>query len=253
MQIEEGGILLLGLSFLGTLIGSVVASLFVSSLPKSRIGFLTATAAGMMTGCGLVLLEECSLRVGYFHAALALLGGCLAMKLLDEICVRVLSPKTFHFSGLYGTKAIRLFIMLMGLVIHSVGEGLSLGLSAADGSSTGIVVALSLAIHNIPETAALVFSFRAKGASHMSSIILGVLSSLPQCLVAFPSVSVFSSNLRLVEYGMGVSAGCMAYAVLADVYPEAVATIGRQHSLSTALLAGALVVVFDIYSHIQIR
>ena len=143
--------------------------------------------------------------------------------------------------------------MLAGLVLHSVGEGLSLGLSASESSSTSTLVALSLAIHNIPETAALLFSFKAKGVSLFAAAILAVLSNLPQSLVAVPSMSVFTQYERLIEYGMGVSAGCMAFAVVEDVYPEAVSAIGNKRSLPIAAMAGALVVVFDIYSHIHIR
>lgn len=143
--------------------------------------------------------------------------------------------------------------MLLSLIIHSFGEGLSLGLAATDSSSTSSLVAMSLAAHNIPETAALVMSFRAKGVSFGYSMLLGVISSIPQSVVALPSLHLFSAYSHLIDYGMGASAGCMLYAVFSDIFPEAVGTIGLRRSLSVGLFAVAVVIVFDIYTHHNVR
>ena len=237
----------------GTFAGALLGAVFASTIHKSQIGLLIASAAGMMAGCALVLLEESASRFGALWGLSSFIIGIALMKFLDIICTAWLSVETFRFSGLSGNQAIRLFVMLLGLILHSFGEGLSLGLSASDSSSTGILVAFSLAIHNIPETAALLFSYRAKGVSLLSASFLAIVSNLPQSIVAVPSMAIFSQYNSLMEYGIGMSAGCMAFAVVGDVLPEAAAMIGTRRSLSIAAMAGLLVVVFDIYSHIHIR
>jgi len=241
------------LAIFGTFTGALVGALFTYTIHKSQVGLLIASAAGMMAGCGLVLLEEAFYRFGVTSALSSCLAGIALMKVIDIFCEKCLLPKTFRFSGLSGNQAIRVFVMLMGLILHSVGEGLSLGLSATESSSSGAVVALSLALHNIPETAALLFSYHSKGVSLVSAAVLAILSNLPQSIVAIPSMTVFSHNSRLMEYGLGMSAGCMAFAVVEDVFPEAVASLGTRRSLSVAAMTGAFVVLFDIYSHIHIR
>ena len=105
----------------------------------------------------------------------------------------------------------------------------------------------------IPETAALMFSFRAKGLSDGLSAVLAILSNLPQSIVALPAFSLFSSSALLMQWGMGMAAGCMMYSVSTDIYPEAVTAIGSPRARTVASLAGSLVVAFDIYSHIHIR
>ena len=240
-------------AFLGTAIGCVSAVLFSQNLGKANIGNLIATAAGMMLGCSLVQIHECMDASGTFVTVLATLFGFLVMFSLDKLCTLFLDPETFELSGLHGDKAVRLLLMLISLVVHSIGEGLSLGLSAAASSSTSSLMATTLAIHNIPETAALVFSYRAKGLTDAKSMLFGILSNLPQTIVALPAFSLFSSSHLLIDYGMGASAGCMVYAVLNDVYPEAVHSIGKQRSLYIMAFSCALVGLFDISSHIHIR
>jgi ZIP family zinc transporter len=233
--------------------GALFISAFIDSLPKSRMGTLTAVAAGMMTGCALVLIAESITRTSLNRASVSLGVGLSLMYVLDFICSKFLPVESFHFSGLSGRHAVRVFVMLLSLIIHSVGEGLSLGLAATDSSSTSSLVALSLAAHNIPETAALVMSFRAKGVSFSYAMLLGVASSIAQSIVALPSSHMFSAYRHLIDYGMGASAGCMIYAVFSDILPEAVVTIGRRRSLSVGLFSVAIVIVLDLYAHHNVR
>jgi len=246
---------------LGTVCGSLVSYLFADSIRKSDIGYLIACAAGMMTGCAFVLVAEAVRLSGLLVSLSSFFVGIALMQLLDMICSKYLDVETFQFTGLHGHRAIRLFIMVVGLVLHSVGEGISLGLSASVSSdsgivSTGFVVYTSLAIHNIPEAAALAFAFRSKGASKYYATILAVLANSPQSIMAIPSLSVFSTYASTIQYGMGIAAGCMMYAVVSDIYPESIESLGdklKHRAPIITSITGIFVVVFDIYSHIQIR
>lgn len=238
---------------IGTLAGALSSSFCSRSLNKSSVGALIAAAAGMMVGCSIVLIGECVQRTDIMVGGLSLIAGISLMRVLDMLCSSYLDVECFEFDGLSGERAVRVVIMFVGLVVHSIGEGLSLGLSAVDSSSTSMIVSTSLAVHNIPETAALMFSYRAKGLSDNMSVVLAVLSNLPQSIVALPALSFFASSRVFLEYGMGLSAGCMLYAVWSDVYPEAVESVGKSRAFSIAALASILVIIFDVTSHIHIR
>ena len=241
------------IAVLGTIAGSISSCMYSKTVNKSNVGVLIATAAGMMVGCSLVLIGESVERSGLIRGLAAVAVGMMLMVVLDYLFTNCLDVDTFHFTGLSGQQAMRVALMIVGLVGHSVGEGLSLGMSAAESSSTSTIVSTSLAIHNIPETAALMFSFRAKGLSDGLSAVLAILSNLPQSIVALPAFSLFSSSALLMQWGMGMAAGCMMYSVSTDIYPEAVTAIGSPRARTVASLAGSLVVAFDIYSHIHIR
>ena len=247
------GLASVAVAFSGTMVGAGIGAAFTANLSRVKVGVLIALAAGMMAGCALVLLQECTARVGYGASIYSSLLGLLLMYSLDWICSNIFSEEKFEFTGLSGHKAVRVFVMLTSLIMHSIGEGLSLGLSAADSSSTSAIVSSSLALHNIPETVALLLSFRGKGLSQGSAILLAVFSNLPQSIVALPAFSFFASSSTLIEYGMGIAASCMGYAVIVDVFPEAVEAVPRGVALAIAALSALAVVVFDFYSHVHIR
>ena len=243
----------IALSFSGTLGGAFLACFFSQTLTRSKSGILVAMAAGMMIGCCFVLISECASRCSWLASQMLLGLGVALMAALDGLCSRLVNEATFEFSGVSGKPAVRVLIMLLGLLMHSAGEGLSLGLSAAESSSTSSIVASSLALHNVPETAALLISYRAKGLSDRAAILLAILSSLPQSLVAFPASEFFIASKDTIQYGMGLSAGCMLYAVVSDIFPEAQRSLGRVKALWCSLFASIMIILFDSYSHIQIR
>lgn len=236
------------LAVLGTVAGAALARFFSSSLGKSMIGTLVGVAAGMMLGCAFLLSQECVSKVGTFPGLVAISCGCLLMLCIDKTCSAILSRigGEFNFSGLQGTNAVRVFVMMLSLVAHSIGEGLSLGVSsAADNKSP--LVALSLALHNVPEAAALFFSYNSKGVSPKSSLTLAILSNLPQSLIALPALAFSSSGT--LSYGMGLSSGCMLYAVVSDVFPEACGSLGKR--TASSILGSSLGVILLIDSQIH--
>ena len=240
-------------SLTGTLIGVATGYLFGKGLNKAKSGILVAFAAGMMIGCSLVLIGEGVHRSSWSECVVAVSAGVVLMLVLDRICTEYLDESEIHFSGVSDKQTVRIVVMLVGLLVHSIGEGLSLGMSAADSSSTSLIVASSLAVHNVPETAALLVAFRAKGLSEPAAIGFAIVSNLPQSVVALPVMSFFSNSFEAIKYGMGVSAGCMLYAVVRDIYPEAVVLVGRPRTIVYAALASFLVILSDAYSHIHIR
>lgn len=245
-------------ALLGTLTGSAISQVFESRISRKDIGVWIAVAAGMMMGCGTVLTYEAIELNGYVLGISSVLLGMAFMKLVDYFSTQYLDVDKFCFSSLRGEKAIKLLVTLIGLVAHSIGEGLSLGISAAQretlSSGTGFVVYVSLALHNIPEAAALALAFRNKGTTKLQAGILAIASTLPQSIVAVPAYSLFSMSYSAIVIGTGIASGCMFYAVLYDIYPEAVELMGNQkQTIVVTVVSTSLVILFDVYHHILIR
>jgi zinc transporter ZupT len=243
---------------LGTLVGSLLSRVLETAASRKDIGLWIALAAGMMFGCGVVLTWEAVLQNGYIRGIASVLVGWFFMYILDYLSDKILNVNTFKFSNLEGKKAVKLLVTVVGLVVHSIGEGVSLGLSAAEqghfSSGVGSVVYISLALHNIPEAAALALAFRVKGTTRLQATLLAIASTLPQSIVAWPAYSLFSMNLPAMIFGTGVASGCMLYAVVNDIFPESVDHLGsRNRAVLIASVATSLVIVFDVYNHILIR
>lgn len=236
---------------LGTVIGSVFSIVCSAKIHHSHLGVLGAIAAGMMSGCSIVMFMESVLALGFVSGLVSVAFGVGIMSFLDYFVSKYISSASFEFSGLAGPKAIRVLILFLSLSVHSIGEGFSLGLAST--IPTGSIVSLSLALHNIPEAAALSFAFKAKGVSDMHAIFFSIISTLPQSLLAFPVASYFTSVSSTVELALGVSAGCMVWAVLTEILPEANQSCGKRLSLILASSSAILLIAFDLYSHSNVR
>ena len=238
------------LAISGTMLGGILSGLCQDFFQGSRAGIFVATAAGMMAGCAIVMFIEACEALGVLWGVISVFVGLGGMGLLDEFYSLHFDPERFEFSGLSGTKAIRVFVLFSSIFVHSVGEGFSLGLSAVS-KQHGSMVSMSLAIHNVPEAAALAAAFRSKGVSTWGSIVLSTISTLPQSVLALPVSYWFPP--ALIEFGMGISAGCMAWAMLSEMLPETVATCGKQTGLLFICASATVLVAVDAYSHAEIR
>lgn len=236
----------------GTVLGAIVSIAFSKTLQTEHLGYCIATAAGMMTACSAVMFLEVCEELGFLSSLVSVSFGLLVMRILDWLCTSCFDAKRFEFSGLHGEKAVRTLILFFSLCIHSMGEGFSLGIAAASKSESSSMVYTALALHNIPEAAALSFAYSAKGVSVTNSLILTVLSTLPQALLAFPVSSLFLGYASAIHVGMGLSAGFMLYSVVSDIFPESLEALGYRAYLVAGFAAASLI-VFDVYSHEEIR
>ena len=114
------------------------------------------------------------------------------------------------------------------MTVHSVAEGIAVGVSFGSGGELGLVTAIAIAIHNIPEGLAISLVLIPRGVRVLHAAGWSVFSSLPQPLVAVPAflfVAVFDG---LVPLGLGFAGGAMVWMVAAQVVPDALATTSRR-------------------------
>jgi len=124
--------------------------------------------------------------------------------------------------------------------VHAVGEGAGLGV--AFHGCKGWLITFAIGLHNIPEGLALVRSGHGGGYGWARLTSYGVLvqalilqqcglsvgravfwciiSALPQSLVALPAYLLANSISSAIPFGMGLGAGSMLWALLAEVVPE---------------------------------
>jgi zinc transporter ZupT len=207
--------------------------LFVPHLARSWVGVANALAAGFMVAAAALLLYEGA------RASFALMaGGAVAGALLVAWAShRLAGRKDLHFEALAGADARRALLLVGVMTVHSFAEGLGVGAAFGGGESIGLVTAIAIAVHNIPEGLAISLVLVPQGVSVLRAAGWSVFSSLPQPLVAVPAFLFVSFFDGLVPLGLGVAGGAMIWMVLAQVLPEALVTTSRRAVLFA--LAGA--------------
>lgn len=185
---------------------------------RSWLGSANALAAGAMAGAGVGLVWE-----GWKSSAGRVLVGLAAGALVIAATRRLLerSPHP-HFGSVDGADAIPMLMIVGVMTIHSFTEGVGVGVSFGDGKELGLVIALAIAIHNIPEGLAISLVLVPRGVAVGRAAAWSVFSSLPQPLMAVPAFLFVEAFEPLLPVGLGFAAGAMAWMVAADLVPEAV-------------------------------
>src|SRR4029450_3151839 len=127
-----------------------------------------------------------------------------------------------HLGSLQGADALAALMIVGVMTVHSVTEGVGVGVSFGEGASFGVLIAVAIAVHNIPEGRAISLVLVPKGVSVLRAAGWSVFSSLPQPLMAVPAFLLVEWFRPLLPVGLGFAAGAMVWMVVAQLLPDAV-------------------------------
>ena len=223
-----------------------------SKTPGDRLlGLSNGAAAGMMLAASFTLAKEGlddSGAEGQQGPAGLLVGALLGVCAI--ICSKPLldawGGSERIFRGMEASDAKRVFLLCLVMFAHSAAEGISIGVSYADGGHRehlGRFVALSLAIHNVPEGLVTCLALVPRGVAPLEAALWAIFTSLSQPLMAplaFWAVQEFKSFL---SPGLGFAAGAMTYVACCELLPEAAEQLkdkgGKRLLALVVALAGA--------------
>lgn len=221
----------------------------VSAVLVDKIFYLSFVA-GLCTTAGAILLfikQELSDRGLAFFLGLAS-GVMLAVVLFDML------PSALLFSG--GMKSVagvvlglvflavfdrHLFsrmagngtltglgyLIMLGIAVHDLPEGMAIALGEEMKARTGMVIALGIAIHNIPEGMAIAAPLLMGGNSRLSILLQTFLVGLVTPVGTFAGKISVANLPELLPLLLGFASGIMLYLVLFQLWPQT-ASIDRK-------------------------
>jgi ZIP family zinc transporter len=184
---------------------------------RSALGSANSLAAGAMVGASVGLVWE-----GWHRGPGRVVVGLLTGAIFIAVTRRVLKRDgERHFGAVRGADAVAMLLIVGVMTIHSFTEGVGVGVAFGGGEELGVVIALAIAVHNIPEGLAISLVLVPRGVSVGRAAAWSVFSSLPQPLMAVPAFLFVESFEPLLPAGLGFAAGAMAWMVAEDLLPEA--------------------------------
>lgn len=166
------------------------------------LGVGNALATGFMVGASAGLLVE-GAGIGLMRTGVGAVVGWAGMAWLGSL------------GGARSMAALVVGVM----TIHSMAEGVGVGVSFGTGTTFGLLVALAIAVHNIPEGLAISLTLVPRGSSVSRAAALSIFSSLPQPLLAAPSFLFVSAFHSVLPAGLGFAAGAMGWLALTKLAP----------------------------------
>ena len=194
--------------------------LFVRSAGRLVLGASNAIAAGVMLAASLSLFLQGVDRSLSRTAVGVALGVCFVL-----VTQRYLEHDHGHAMGSLRGEDARQALLIVGVMtVHSAAEGIGVGAAYADGSTLGLLIAIAIAVHNIPEGLAISLVLVPRGTSVGAAAGWSIFSSLPQPLLAVPAFLFVDTFTSLLPVGLGFAAGAMVWMVLGELLPEALET-----------------------------
>ncbi len=204
----------------------------------AMIGWANALASGLMLGVAYTLLTEglqdaliaggagALLGVGFVRVTHAVTGtGELDLAELDEA-----GPE-------YGYKAILVD------TLHAAHEGVAIGAAMAVSLPLGVAMAVTLAIHNVPESMVLISLLTQRGLRVSQSAALATAVNVNQVLLAVLSFAVVGLWPALLPWVTGFAVGALVYLTFVELLPESYRQAGSTSIALVTLVALGVVVV----------
>ncbi len=170
-------------------------------------------AAGVMVA--VVLLDM--LPSALLYDSTAALGGVLIGFISLCFFNRILFTGVSSSDTLLGLG----YLIMLGIAMHDLPEGMAIALGSELKARTGMVIALAIGIHNIPEGMAIAAPLLMGGIKKTSLFIQVLLLGLITPLGTICGLVLMKALPGILPWLMGIASGIMAYLVVSQLWPEA--------------------------------
>ena len=191
------------------------------AVPVRTIGWATALAAGLMLGVAYALMTV-ALGRGAAQAGFGALAGIAAV---TAARARIAPGNAFQLGS-----------------VHAIPEGVAIGAAMAVSLPFGLMMAATLAVHNIPEGTATIASLRpARGLG--VSTLLAVAANVNQIVFAIAAFAAVQWAPALLPWLLGLAVGALLHLVFAELLPASYKEAGRTSIALVTIVAVAIMVL----------
>jgi len=206
----ESGILGVVVGAAGTVLGGVLAMVIGGRVKEPR-PFL-AFAGGMMIAVVFFDMLMESVEVG---SVWTMCAGTVAGGIFFALAAPFVShdeTPSLHAMGI---------LVLMGIALHNLPEGLAIGSSLVENERIALSLALLMLIHNVPEGVAVCLPLRLSGMKAVKILWLAFLTGLPTGVGALLGTAVGSISPEMISLCIAFAGGAMLFISLKELIPAA--------------------------------
>lgn len=229
-------------------IGSVIMASLMLKLSNERLHKITrninAFAGGTLVGAAFLGMLPNAIKLGGYQISYAVLAGILFFFIIEKIMLWRICPDENCDRH---SKAGALMLMI-GDSFHNFLDGIVITAAFLHSSSFGIVVAISVFAHEIPQEVADFGVMIKAGFSKRKAVLYNLFSGLTAIVGALLAWYAGLYTEIVMPYILSLSAAGFIYIALADLIPELHRETKVKQSVTQFLLivAGIAVIVISI-------
>lgn len=244
---------------LSTGIGSLIALLAKRTNTKFLCASLGFSAGVMICVSFMEMLPEANMQLaqlygektGMLYTLLALFGGMGFIAIIDFLIPEGTNPHEVHgveeMSNATSLKRTGIIVAL-SIAIHNFPEGIATFASALTSIEIAIPITIAIALHNIPEGIAVAVPIYHSTGSKKRAFWLSFLSGLAEPLGALIAYLFLMNIWSPLINGIVLAAvsGIMIFISLDELLPAS-EKYGKHHISIAGVVAGMVVMSFSLY------
>lgn len=211
--------------FAGTSLGSAFVFFLKKNMNEKIQKMIVGFAAGVMIAASVwslilpsIEMSEEQGKIPWLPATIGLVLGVVFLLIINRIAENFETKKN-------GKK---LNMLLFSVTLHNIPEGMAVGVcfagflagNAGIGLLESMLLAIGIAVQNIPEGAIISMPLRMEGTSKWKAFIYGVLSGAVEPMAAIITVLLLNIVVPLLPYLLSFAAGAMIFVVMEELVPE---------------------------------
>jgi ZIP family zinc transporter len=224
--------------------GMMISASYSLAMEGAEVQSSTYADSGYPYDITVSVLTFLSISEVYVSAARTIVGfaiGVLFILVMQHILEAYQDLKVGDFAG---ASAQKMILIMFVMTLHSLSEGIGIGVSfgGSSGAQLGQFISLSLAVHNVPEGLAVALVLTSRKVSKLRTVLWAIFTSLPQPFTAIPAFIFVEKFAPLLPLGLGFAAGAMTYVAIFELLAEAVSD---SNILITAITGGISCLVMN--------
>jgi len=233
------------------LIGSVISALAtgVGALPILLMRVIThrwrdillAFTAGIMVSATMfnlipVALEQSNLLT----VALGILLGTVVLSVMERSLPHIDLDHSKYASVQFDQKSM---LIITGITMHNLPEGLSVGVSyASESAGLGPLIALAIGLQNAPEGLLVALFLVTQKVRKWLAFLIATLTGTVEIFTGLLGYFLTSYVSNLVPYGLAFAAGAMLFIVYKELIPESHGD-GNESSSTFSFIFGLITMI----------
>lgn len=197
------------LGSMGTFIGCIIAISVPKKVPDRIYSFILEFTAGLMIAiiCFDLIVEALAI------STIMLVLPSLILGILFSVAVQ-----DFIQSNTIGGRFTRTGIMMfLYICAKDLPQGLAIGSGFHLSFRLGLALALSIALHDIPDGITLTIPFKRDGMPKAKCLVISLFTLLPLALGSFIGAYIGSISERFISAILSFSAGTILYISLGEL------------------------------------
>ncbi len=224
-----------------TVIGALIGFLF-KKISHKFSDIVLAFAAGVMLAAAILGLILPSVEYGGKHGiiitVIGIFVGAACLHLIDKIVPHLHKLAGVGPEGRGAGKLDKVLLFVTAIAIHNLPEGIAAGVGFGSENTAGaIVIALGIALQNIPEGMVIIAPMLAAGINPRRTLLIASMTGLIEVVGTLIGYFAVRIATAILPFALAFAGGTMLYVISDEMIPET-HSHGNEHGATYALLVG---------------